>query len=192
MTTTSSHTMFLVLVAVVLVCLYVPGIYALQPQISHQSRFSMSTVNRHSSLHHNSLSSPITTSSSRRKHSHIFMAARSGGGGSTKIDRKVSQQTSTKPSYREEIEKDWRLILHDDTVHTIQQVGDFNDSTSSLTDLFSLALFNFSFTHFIKYVKASLLAVLSLSNLHTTYSYTTCSCKCLRYSPACLLTLTHH
>ena len=55
------------------------------------------------------------------------MAARSGGGGSTKIDRKTSQQTSTKPSYREEIEKDWRLILHDDTVHTIQQVR-FNRS----------------------------------------------------------------
>jgi len=51
------------------------------------------------------------------------MAARSGGGGATKIDRKTSQQTSTKPSYRDEIEKDWRLILHDDTVHTIQQVS---------------------------------------------------------------------
>ena len=51
------------------------------------------------------------------------MAARSGGGGATKIDRKTSQQTSTKPSYRDEIEKDWRLILHDDTVHTIQQVA---------------------------------------------------------------------
>ena len=83
----------------------------------------MSTANRYHSLQHNSFSSPITPASSRRKHSHIFMAARSGGGGgSTKIDRKTSQQTSTKPSYREEIEKDWRLILHDDTVHTIQQV----------------------------------------------------------------------
>jgi hypothetical protein len=30
--------------------------------------------------------------------------------------------TKTKPTYRDEIEKDWRLILHDDTVHTIQQV----------------------------------------------------------------------
>ena len=82
----------------------------------------MSTANRHHSIQHNSFSS--TPASSRRKHSHIFMAARSGGGGSTKIDRKTSQQTSTKPSYREEIEKDWRLILHDDTVHTIQQVID--------------------------------------------------------------------
>jgi len=111
------------LVAVVLVCLYAPGIYALRLQTSHHSRITMNTANRHNHLHHNSLS-PITPSSSRRKHSHIFMAARSGGGGSTKIDRKTSQQTSTKPSYREEIEKDWRLILHDDTVHTIQQVID--------------------------------------------------------------------
>jgi len=68
------------------------------------------------------------------------MAARSGGGGSTKIDRKTSQQTSTKPSYREEIEKDWRLILHDDTVHTIQQVNLFmlsftTPQTLALTNL---------------------------------------------------------
>jgi hypothetical protein len=27
-----------------------------------------------------------------------------------------------KPTFKEEIEKDWRLILHDDTVHTIQEV----------------------------------------------------------------------
>eukprot|EP00607_Mallomonas_marina_P002814 CAMPEP_0182428912 /NCGR_PEP_ID=MMETSP1167-20130531/24552_1 /TAXON_ID=2988 /ORGANISM="Mallomonas Sp, Strain CCMP3275" /LENGTH=122 /DNA_ID=CAMNT_0024612127 /DNA_START=233 /DNA_END=601 /DNA_ORIENTATION=+ len=47
---------------------------------------------------------------------------RGGGGGSTKLDRKTSQVTSTKPTYKEEIEKDWRLILHDDSVHTIQQV----------------------------------------------------------------------
>ena len=46
------------------------------------------------------------------------------GGGSTKLDRKTSQQTVTKPTYKEEIEKEWRLILHDDTVHTIQQVCD--------------------------------------------------------------------
>ena len=126
-TTSSSHTLFFVLVAVVLVCLYVPSIYALRLQTSHQNRLFMSTANRYHSLQHNSFSSPITPASSRRKHSHIFMAARSGGGGSTKIDRKTSQQTSTKPSYREEIEKDWRLILHDDTVHTIQQVR-FNRS----------------------------------------------------------------
>lgn len=55
----------------------------------------------------------------------VMMAAsggRSGGGGSTKLDRKTSQVTSTKPTLRDEIEKDWRLIVHDDTVHTIQQV----------------------------------------------------------------------
>ena len=46
------------------------------------------------------------------------------GGGSTKLDRKTSQQTVTKPTYKEDIEKEWRLILHDDTVHTIQQVCD--------------------------------------------------------------------
>ena len=57
----------------------------------------------------------------------IFMSSPgrgSSGGGSTKIDRKVSQKTAIKPSFKEEIEKDWRLILHDDTVHTIQQVCD--------------------------------------------------------------------
>ena len=116
--------MFLVLVAVVVVCLYVPGIYALRPQTSHQNRLFMSSRNRHSSLLPAVISPVTTATSSRRNHHHIFMAARSGGGGSTKIDRKTSQQTSTKPSYREEIEKDWRLILHDDTVHTIQQVID--------------------------------------------------------------------
>lgn len=36
----------------------------------------------------------------------------------------TAQETITKPTYREDIEKDWRLILHDDTVHTIQQVCD--------------------------------------------------------------------
>eukprot|EP00428_Durinskia_dybowskii_P071014 CAMPEP_0170389104 /NCGR_PEP_ID=MMETSP0117_2-20130122/18439_1 /TAXON_ID=400756 /ORGANISM="Durinskia baltica, Strain CSIRO CS-38" /LENGTH=178 /DNA_ID=CAMNT_0010645069 /DNA_START=64 /DNA_END=600 /DNA_ORIENTATION=+ len=47
-----------------------------------------------------------------------------GGGGLTKLDRKTAQKTITKPTYKEEIEKDWRLVLHDDTVHTIQQVCD--------------------------------------------------------------------
>jgi hypothetical protein len=54
--------------------------------------------------------------------SFIMMAQRGGGQGSTKIDKKADIDSKTKPSYREEIEKDWRLILHDDTVHTIQQV----------------------------------------------------------------------
>ena len=52
----------------------------------------------------------------------LSMAARSGGGGSTKLDTRIKQDTSTKSTLRDEIEKDWRLILHDDTVHTIQQV----------------------------------------------------------------------
>lgn len=32
------------------------------------------------------------------------------------------QQTAVKPTYKDDIERDWRLVLHDDTVHTIQQV----------------------------------------------------------------------
>jgi ATP-dependent Clp protease adapter protein ClpS len=43
---------------------------------------------------------------------------RGGGGGATKIDTR----TKSKVSLKEEIEKDWRLIVHDDTIHTIQQV----------------------------------------------------------------------
>ena len=38
------------------------------------------------------------------------------------MDNRTKQKTSTKPTFKEEIEKDWRLILHDDTVHTIQEV----------------------------------------------------------------------
>eukprot|EP01039_Chlorochromonas_danica_P011648 gene11648-13063_t len=57
--------------------------------------------------------------------SHLYMSTRgSGGGGATKLDTRTSQKTATKPTYKEEIEKDWRLVLHDDTVHTIQQVCD--------------------------------------------------------------------
>jgi hypothetical protein len=41
------------------------------------------------------------------------------------------QKTVTKPTYKEEIEKDWRLILHDDTVHTIQQVCDIVSAVSA-------------------------------------------------------------
>ena len=64
----------------------------------------------------------------------LNMAASRGpsGGGSVKIDRKTSTDTSTKPSYREEIEKDWRLILHDDNVHTIQQVCEILGATCPL------------------------------------------------------------
>lgn len=45
----------------------------------------------------------------------------------------VAQETATKPTYREEIEKDWRLILHDDTVHTIQQVCDIVAQVTATT-----------------------------------------------------------
>ena len=43
---------------------------------------------------------------------------RGGGGGATKLDTR----TKTRTSLKEEIEKDWRLIVHDDNIHTIQQV----------------------------------------------------------------------
>jgi len=66
----------------------------------------------------------IDTSSSRKRSQMTMMAASrgGGGGGSTKLDNKTKQDVQVKPTYRDEIEKDYRLILHDDTVHTIQQV----------------------------------------------------------------------
>ena len=70
-----------------------------------------------------------------------------GGGGSTKLDRKTSQQTVTNPTYKEEIEKDWRLILHDDTVHTIQQVCDIVSLCCPLcTGNFLLIILNLNFS----------------------------------------------
>lgn len=42
----------------------------------------------------------------------------------------VEQKVSTK--IRDEIEKNWRLILHDDTIHTIQQVCDIVSSACPL------------------------------------------------------------
>ena len=68
----------------------------------------------------------------RLTRSSIAMVSRGGGGGSTKLDNKTKQDTSTKPTYRDEIEKDWRLILHDDTVHTIQQVCEILGATCPL------------------------------------------------------------
>jgi len=65
---------------------------------------------------------PATAALPRGRSPLLHMAARSGGGGSTKLDTRIKQDTSTKSTLRDEIEKDWRLILHDDTVHTIQQV----------------------------------------------------------------------
>lgn len=64
---------------------------------------------------------PITLKS-RLVREGLHMATRGGGGGSTKLDTRIKQDTQVKPTMRDEIEKDWRLILHDDTVHTIQQV----------------------------------------------------------------------
>ena len=58
------------------------------------------------------------------KTSSIYMAQsggrKGGGGGGTAVDNKIKQEV--KSTLKDEIEKDYRLILHDDTVHTIQQV----------------------------------------------------------------------
>ena len=65
----------------------------------------------------------------------ILMAqsgGRGGGGGSTKLDKKTIQETALKPTYKDNIEKDYRLILHDDTVHTIQQVCEIVGSIGPL------------------------------------------------------------
>ena len=43
-----------------------------------------------------------------------------GGGGGTALDTRIKQEVKT--SIKDEIERDYRLILHDDTLHTIQQV----------------------------------------------------------------------
>ena len=61
-----------------------------------------------------------TISNMKLGRTFINMASTGRGGGSTKI--KTNVDTSTKTNIKDEIEKDWRLILHDDTVHTIQQV----------------------------------------------------------------------
>jgi len=58
--------------------------------------------------------------------SSLSMAQRGGGpksggaGGGTALDSRVKQEV--KSTLKDEIERDYRLILHDDTVHTIQQV----------------------------------------------------------------------
>lgn len=81
---------------------------------------------------------------------NMASAGRGGGGRATKLDTRTGlsrpiinsspgsnmdlyfelfvtlfylvQQTAVKPTYKDDIERDWRLVLHDDTVHTIQQV----------------------------------------------------------------------
>lgn len=62
--------------------------------------------------------------SRRSQWSSLHMAASGGkgksGGGGTALDTRVKQEVKT--SIKDEIERDYRLILHDDTVHTIQQV----------------------------------------------------------------------
>jgi hypothetical protein len=60
----------------------------------------------------------------------------SGGGGSTKIDNRTKQQIQSK--MRDEIEKDWRLILHDDTLHTIQEVCQVKTSITYISSMVAL------------------------------------------------------
>jgi hypothetical protein len=43
----------------------------------------------------------------------------------------AAQKTANKPSLKDEIERDWRLVLHDDTFHTIQQVVEILGSVSN-------------------------------------------------------------
>ena len=42
------------------------------------------------------------------------------------VDTKILQ----KPTLKEEIDKNWRLVLHDDPIHTIQQVVDIINTAS--------------------------------------------------------------
>ena len=51
----------------------------------------------------------------------IQKAKGGGGKGGTALDTRIKQEVKT--TIRDEIEKNYRLILIDDTVHTIQQVS---------------------------------------------------------------------
>ena len=117
-------------VALLSVCIH--NTFALRPSLQRISSRSSSSNSRHGASSLESISHSSSSIRRNRHHQFIMMAARSGGGGSTKLDRKTSQQTSTKPSLRDEIEKDWRLILHDDSVHTIQQVCEILTATCPL------------------------------------------------------------
>ena len=94
------------------------------------------TLQRFAAYNNAALKHPSVVTKARPTHPHTrscaLEAARSGGGGSTKIDTRIKQDTATKSTFREEIEKDWRLILHDDTVHTIQQVVEILGATCPL------------------------------------------------------------
>ena len=59
---------------------------------------------------------------SGRLHLHMQQKKSGGVSGGTQLDIKQKQSTAPKSSLKNEIEKEWRLILHDDTVHTIQEV----------------------------------------------------------------------
>ena len=46
----------------------------------------------------------------------LVMQQKAGGGGGrggTQLDNRTKQKTSTKPTFKEEIEKDWRYIEHE-------------------------------------------------------------------------------
>ena len=74
----------------------------------------------------------MTLNSRLIKSSLIMQQKQGGGGGGTQLDNRTKQKTSSKASFKEEIEKDWRLILHDDTVHTIQEVCEIIGATCPL------------------------------------------------------------
>ena len=111
-----------------LIAFYI-GILLLYVELPANALIAKEVVNRGKmGLRHGSFS----LRPSLRSSSLLRMVSRGGGGGSTKLDNKTKQDTSTKPTYRDEIEKDWRLILHDDTVHTIQQVCEILGATCPL------------------------------------------------------------
>lgn len=57
----------------------------------------------------------------------LNMAATGGqtsGESKTGVGTLIKQDTKVKPTFKEEIEKNWRLLLHDDDIHTIEEVCD--------------------------------------------------------------------
>jgi hypothetical protein len=66
---------------------------------------------------------------SNKINTRIMMSSPKTSGG-TSVETEIDIKTKTMPSYKEEIEKDWRLVLHDDTVHTIKQVVDILSEVS--------------------------------------------------------------
>ena len=71
----------------------------------------------------------------KKQESTRLLAARSptsSGGGATLLDRKVKQVVQSKSALKEEIDKNYRLVLHDDTMHTIPEVCEIVSTVSTL------------------------------------------------------------